>query len=82
MKSLMRSFVYWPNMDKDIENTVEICKAAKTPPAKFNPWPETDLPWSKIHLDFTGPLEGYYFLIVVDSFSRWPEVQRCKKPTL
>ena len=24
MKSLMRSYVYWPNMDKDIENIVKI----------------------------------------------------------
>ena len=26
MKSLMGSFVYWPNMDKDMENAVELCK--------------------------------------------------------
>ena len=81
----MCSFVYWPNTDKDIENTVKLCKgcalAAKTPPVKFNPWPETDLLWSRIHLDFDGPLEGYYYLIVVDSFSRWPEFGRCKNPT-
>ena len=32
-------------------------------------------------MDFAGPLEGYYYLIVVDSFSRWPEVRRCKNPT-
>ena len=78
----MRSFVYWPNMD--IENTVKLCKgcalAAMAPPVKFNPWPETDLPWSRIHLHFAGPLEGYYYLIVVDSFSMWPEIRRCKNP--
>ena len=85
MKSLMRSFVYWPNMDKDIENAVKSCKgcalAAKAPPIKFNPWPKTDLPWSRIHVDLAGPLEGYCYLIVVDSFSKWPEVHRCKNPT-
>ena len=26
-------------------------------------------------------IEGYYYLIVVDSFSRWPEVRRSKKHT-
>ena len=35
----MRSYVYWPNMDKDIENIVKSCKgcalAAKTPPIKY-----------------------------------------------
>ena len=69
MKSLMCSYVHWPNMDKDIENTVKSCKscalAAKTPLIKFNPWPKTDLPWSRIPIDFTSPLEGYYYLIVV-----------------
>ena len=84
MKSLMCNFVYRPNMDKDTDNTVKLYKgcalAAKAPPVKFNPWPETDLPWSRIHLDFASSLEGYYNLIVVDIFSRWPEVQ-CINPT-
>ena len=41
MKSQMHSFVYWSNMDKDIENAVKLSKgcglAAKAPPIKFNP---------------------------------------------
>ena len=56
-------------MDKDIENAVKSCKgcalAAKVPPIKFNPWLKTDLPWSRIPIDFAGTLEGYYYLIVV-----------------
>ena len=28
-----------------------------------------------------GPLEGFYYLIIVDNYSRWPEVFWCKKPT-
>ena len=72
IQSLMRSFVYWPNMDKDIENTVKLCKgcalAAKAPPVKFNHWLETDLPWSRIYLELAGPLEGYYYLIVRQFF--------------
>ena len=74
IKSQMRSFVYWPNIDKDIENAFKLCKgcalAAKSPPIKFNPWPKTDLPWSSIHIDFTGPLKGFYYFIAVDSFSK------------
>ena len=39
MKSLMRSYVHKPNMDKDIENAVKSCKgcalAAKATPIKF-----------------------------------------------
>ena len=26
MKSIMRSYVYWTNMDRDIENIVKACK--------------------------------------------------------
>ena len=85
MKSLMRSFVYWPNMDKDIENVAKLCKgcalAAKASPIKFNSWPKTDLPSSRIHIDFAGSLEGFCYFFVVDSFSKWPEVHRCKNPT-
>ena len=81
----MRSFVYWPNMDKDIENAVKLSKgcalAAKVPPIKFNPRPKSDLPWFRIHMDFAGPLEGFYYFIIDDSFSKWPEVYRCKNPT-
>ena len=82
IKSLMRSYVHWTNMDKDKENAVKSCAlTAKALPIEFNPWPKTDLPWSRIHIDNTGPLEGYYYLIVVNSFSKWPEVDRCKNPT-
>lgn len=45
MKSLMRSYVYWKNMNQDISQMVEICKgcnlAAKAPPVIHKPWPET-----------------------------------------
>ena len=30
-------------------------------------------------MDFIGRLDGYYYLIVVDSFSKWPEISKCKK---
>jgi hypothetical protein len=85
MKSLMRSFVYWTNMDKDIEEKVRECRgcalAMKAPPTQFGSWPKPDRPWSRIHLDFAGPLDGFYYLIVVDSLSKWPEVLKCKNPT-
>ena len=85
MKSLMHSYVYWRNMDKDIEEKVKACRgcalAAKTPPIQFSPQPKADYPWSRIHVQYAGPLDGQYYLIVVDSFSKWLEVFRCKSPT-
>ena len=85
MKSLMRSYVYWAIMDKDIENIVKSCKsralAAKAPPIKYGPWSKTDRPWFRIHIEFAGRLDEFYYLIVVDSFSKWPELIRYKNPT-
>ena len=81
----MRSYVYWPKMDNDITDMIEKCKgcalAAKVPSTTFKPLPKTEQPWSRIHVDFTGPLEDFYYLIVVDSYSKWPEVLRCRRPT-
>ena len=55
MKSLMRSYVYWRNIDKDIEEKVKACRgcslATKAPPIQFRPWPKADYPWSRIHMD-------------------------------
>ena len=40
-KALMRSYVYWPSMDKDFENMVKSFRScasiAKASPIKFNP---------------------------------------------
>ena len=85
MKSLMRSYIYWPRMDQDIEKIIRECKgcqlAAKAPPIKTQPWSKTDTPWTRINIDYAGPLNGYYYLVMVDSFSKWPEVYKCKHPT-
>ena len=73
-KSLIRSYVFWKNLDKDIENMIRSCMgfalAAKSPSIKFSPWPKTDLPWTHIHVDFAGPLDRCYYLIVLDSYSK------------
>ena len=85
MKSIMRSYVYRPKMDNDITDMIEKCKGstlvAKEPPTTFKFWPKTEQPWSRIHVDFAGPLEDFYYLIAVDSYSKWPEVLRCRRPT-
>ena len=84
-KSLMRCYVYWPNMDTDIADMVDSCKgcalAAKAPATTCKPWPKTDQPWQRIHVNFASPLDDQYNLIVVDSDTKWPEVLKCKRPT-
>ena len=48
MKSLMRSYVNWTYMNRNIKNTVKACKGcalvAKKPPIKLSPWPKTNQP--------------------------------------
>ena len=36
---------------------------------------------TRIHVDFAGSMEDIYDLIVVDSYTKWPEVLRCNRPT-
>ena len=38
-------------------------------------------PWSRIHLDFAGPLDSRYFLVLIDSNSKWLEICVMKNPT-
>nr|XP_055076811.1 uncharacterized protein K02A2.6-like [Misgurnus anguillicaudatus] len=79
MKSLARSFVWWPGIDQQIEQLAMQCsgcqhvqKMPKTAP--LHPWEWPALPWQRIHVDFAGPFMGTTFLVVVDACSKWPEV--------
>ncbi|CAH8614326.1 unnamed protein product [Dicrocoelium dendriticum] len=79
MKALARSYVYWPLMDKQLEEIARRCQKCadvlKAPPkAELCSWPIATKPWCRIHVDFAGPINGRSFLIIVDSYSKWPEV--------
>ena len=74
LKSLMRSFFYRLSMDQDITNMVKTCKgcalSAKALPITHKPWPKSKQLWSRIHIDYTGQLKDFYYLILVDSYSK------------
>ena len=79
MKAIARSYVWWPNLDKAIEQMVsscELCQAMRAEPAKvpIHPWIFPARPWSRIHIDFAGPVSGRTYLVVVDAYSKFPEV--------
>ena len=83
MKRLARSYVYWPKLDTEIETVVRNCTACVTnskDPNKIplHPWEPAGHPWDRVHADFAGPIDGTSFLIVVDAYSRWPEIVRMK----
>ncbi|XP_062713135.1 uncharacterized protein K02A2.6-like [Aedes albopictus] len=85
-KAVARGIVFWPTMDEDIISYVRRCSsctsAAKSPPqAQPQPWPRAEGPWQRIHIDFAGPVDGMYYLVMVDSFSKWPEILQTRSPT-
>lgn len=86
MKMLARSYVYWTRITKDIEDYVHRCQscqeAAKEPiKTTLFTWPVETKPWSRVHIDFAGPFHGRMFLIVVDAYSKWPEVMEVSTTT-
>ena len=79
MKAIAHSYFWWSGLDKAIEEmgmTCHTCQANKPnpPTAPLNPWVWPDSPWKRIHIDFTGPFQGHTILVVVDAYSKWPEV--------
>ncbi|KAK3750753.1 hypothetical protein QZH41_000844, partial [Actinostola sp. cb2023] len=80
MKSLARSYVWWPLMDKDIEAVVKQCVNCqvhgKSPAvAPLHPWEWPGEPWKRLHMDYAGPFMGKMLFIVVDAHSKWVEAE-------
>ena len=69
------------SLRKWMKTWVKSCKgcslAVKSPLIKFQPWAVRDIPWSHLHLDFAGLLNRAYYLVVVDSYTKWPEIRKC-----
>ena len=47
----------------------------------LHPWPKPSEPWQRLHIDYAGPIEGQYFLVIVDALSKWPEIISTKSIT-
>lgn len=86
MKCVARSYVWWPNIDKDIENWSRMCEVCigNLPNDKKSPivpWKVAKHPYERIHIDFLGPLNGKMYLVILDAFSKWPEVFQMNRTT-
>ena len=86
MKSVARSYFWWPGVDKAIEElakSCQSCQAVKQAPAAapLHPWIWPTRPWQRVHLDFTGPFQGSMFLVAIDAHSKWPEVYAMSSTT-
>ena len=79
MRSLARYYVWWPGIDNDVEHFLKTCEPCqKNRPRPMEvllfSWNVANGPWDRIHIDYAGPFEGYMWLVVVDSFTKWVEI--------
>lgn len=77
IKALSRQFIWWPNMDKEIEDITKSCSSCSNrpdpPSAPLHPWKFPERPWQRLHIDLAGPFQNRMFLIM-DAHTKWPEV--------
>ena len=76
MKLHARNYCWWPGIDKDLEKKVQECLTCQTrrnnpPKAPIVSWPPPTKAWSRLHIDYAGPIEGKMILVVIDVYSKW-----------
>ena len=80
LKARAQSCIWWPGIDTAIEAMVKSCPSCQEnrnapPEAPIHPWPWPSRPWSRLHIDFAGPLKNNtMLLVIIDAFSKWIEV--------
>lgn len=79
VKSVSRSYVWWPGIDRNIEDFVNSCVPCQAlqngPKAIFTKWRETTYPFERIHVDFCKI--GSITILVL--FSKWIDCKIMKK---
>lgn len=83
MKTLARQFIWWPNMDKEIQDIVKSyssCYANRfdPPSASLHPWQFPKRPWQRLHIDLARPLQNRMFLIIMDAHTKGLRCTTCK----
>jgi len=80
-KQLIREKVWFPGVDKQVENICKSCIPclASVPKTTTEPLVMSDLPdsvWSEVSIDFCGPFPtGEYLMVIIDDYSRYPVVE-------
>ena len=74
MKGSARSYVWWENIDRDIEECARQChgcqETAEEPiHAPLHRWEFPARPWQRIHIDFAGPVKGRMYMVIVVAYS-------------
>nr|XP_058942016.1 uncharacterized protein K02A2.6-like [Pocillopora verrucosa] len=87
MKPHLRTKVWWPKLEKDVERFFKTCEACQLVgrPDPPEPVASTELPqgpWCAVTIDYLGLLpSGEHILVVVDYYSRYYKVAVVRKIT-
>jgi len=78
IKSVARSYIWWPQLNFEIEEIARNCTqcavvASAPPAAPAHPWLVPKGPWERVHVDY-AQWNKILLLVAVDAFSKWPEV--------
>ena len=82
----LRDKVWFPNMSKRVQEYVQSCLGCVAavpfnPPAPITKRTPPSGPWKVCCADYKGPIggpRGYYFHVLIDTYSKWPEVSVTK----
>lgn len=80
-KTLLRSKVYFPNIDEKTERLIKYCAACQiqtkpVQPAKLSITKTPTAVWETANIDYLGPLpNGYYLIVLIDQLSKFPIVE-------
>ncbi|XP_055844353.1 uncharacterized protein K02A2.6-like [Episyrphus balteatus] len=81
-KQLLRTKIWFPDLDKKVEETVSQCHICQVVNNQNHREPLSivelaSTPFEKVSMDFAGPLpNGKYLLILVDEYSKYPFVEQ------
>ena len=83
-KARLREKVWWPRMDKQVEQAIRACHPCQLVGPRSKPEPVRSTkrpysPWQEISVDLLEISSGNHLLVVVDYYSRWVEAVLLKK---
>ena len=83
---LSKNTVWWPVIDKDIKDCYKACTSCAT--AAQDPtgvplcqWKLPLHPLQRVHIDYAVPFKGKMWLLLIDTFVKWPEIHEMKPTT-
>ncbi|KAI0984408.1 hypothetical protein GJ496_007742 [Pomphorhynchus laevis] len=79
MRHLARLYCWLLTINTDVEQWVDRCSFCQKqqPKSAHQPLHQWDVPaevWTRIHVDFAGPVDKQMYLALIDAQSHWPEI--------